>query len=89
MSKSPDGRPFGPKITFAGIGRALILIPIDCISCATIACEVVRGALPDVQDQLKVAGRPAHCQIDVLLALGELGPPVQCFFSSAIAFAGL
>src|SRR6266536_5030229 len=80
MSQSPEGRPFGPKMTFAASGFATIWIPIDFSSAATIASLVVRTELLEVQVQLKVAGRPAHVQMEVLPGLGELGPPVQCAF---------
>src|SRR5438552_3817939 len=89
MSKSPDGRPFGPKITLAGIGFALILTPIDFSSCVTIAFDVVRGPFPIVHDQLPTAGTPPHVQPADVLGSTRAGPPVQSFLRTASAFAGL
>ena len=54
-----------------------------------IASCVVRVAFDAVHVKRNFAGRPAHVKIAELPADGDDGPPVQCFFSSASAFAGL
>ena len=42
-----------------------------------------------VHDQLNTAGRPAQVQTAEVLGSTVAGPPVQCFFRTASAFAGL
>ena len=64
-------------------------MPIALASALAIASEVARTELPDVHDQLTVAGRPEHCQTFELLGSTDEGPPVQCFARRASAFAGL
>src|SRR5437868_8690132 len=81
--------PVGPNTTFAGSGLSLTSMPIDFSSCLTICSVVVRTELLAVHVQKIDAGRPEHCQICELLALGALGPPVQCAFMIARAFAAL
>jgi hypothetical protein len=46
MSKSPDGNPFGPKMTFVGRGRSLSLMPIDLSSPLAICSDVIQSSRP-------------------------------------------
>src|SRR5581483_6557354 len=88
-SKPPDGRPDDPKMTFAGIGLSFTWTPIDFSSSLAIASDVARTELPDVHDQLIVAGRPWQVQTFVFPGSTDDGPPVQFFAISASAFCGL
>ncbi len=81
--------PVGPKMTFAGSDASTISTPMF-FSCALMSAScVVRVAFDAVHVNLNDALKPVQVKIAEFLDEGADGPPLQCFFSSPSAFAGL